>query len=117
MSTAYAARLEFELQKAVPVFVVAGSLKAGGQWIYGDGQPFDGKAVFGGSNPSWDGHAWVMFGPYVADASLRQTALSSRSHKSLESLVRRDYGGERGLLIVKWSEAPSRGSISRRGTC
>jgi hypothetical protein len=109
MSAAYTARLEFELKKAVPVFMVAGSLKVKGEWIYGDGKPFDGKAAFGSSNSSWDGHAWVMFGPYVADATVRQTALSGRSHKSLETLVRKTYGEEKGLVVMKWSEAPSHG--------
>ena len=47
MSAAYTARLEFELKKSVAVFMVAGSLKVGGKWIYGNGRPFDGKAVFG----------------------------------------------------------------------
>jgi hypothetical protein len=50
-----------------------------------------------------------MFGPYVADASVRQTALSGRSHKSLEMLVRKTYGDQNGPLIMKWDEAPSFG--------
>jgi hypothetical protein len=109
VSAAYTARLEFELKKAVPVFLVAGSLKVEGKWIYGDGRSCDGKATFGSSNPSWDGHAWVMYGPYVADLSVRQTVLSGRSHKSLEALVRKIYGDQEGLLIMKWAEAPSHG--------
>ena len=109
MSAAYAARLEYELNKSVPILMVAGSLKVEGKWIYGDGRPFDGQVVFGGSNPSWDGHCWLMFGPYVADVSVRQTALSGKSHGSLEALVRRKFGEERGLLVMKWSEAPRDG--------
>lgn len=109
MSAAYCARLEFELKKAVPVLMVAGSLKAGSEWVYGDGGTIDGKGVFSGSDPSWDGHAWLMFGPYVADASLLRTASSGRSHKSLEVTVRKQFGAERGPLILKWAEAPSKG--------
>jgi hypothetical protein len=107
MSAAYTARLQYEIK--VPVYMIAGSLKVRDRWIYGDGRPIDGKKIFGGSNPSWDGHAWVMFGPYVADVSVRQTALSGRSHPLLAALVRKSFGDSPGLLIMKWTEAPQAG--------
>jgi hypothetical protein len=106
MSAAYTARLQYEMK--VPVYMVAGSLKVCDKWIYGTGRPFDGKRFFA-SDPSWDGHAWVMFGPYVTDVSLRQTALSERSHPLLSAHVRQLFGEKPGLLIMKWTEAPHAG--------
>ena len=34
-----------------------------------------------------------------------------KSHKTLEAFARRQFGGEQGPLIVKWTEAPSKGHI------
>lgn len=109
MSAICAARMEFELGNGVPVYVVAGSLRVAGKWIYGTGQHFDGKKIFSEGDPSWNGHVWIMFGPHVIDVSARQTALSGRSDGALEALVRKRFGITAGPLIVPWAQAPQEG--------
>jgi len=91
-------------------YVVAGTLAADGRRVFGDGGPFDGKAVFSASNMSWDGHVWVMIGPYIADISIGWTARFG-GPAPLASLVSREMGPNAGLMIVKWQDAPLSGLI------
>jgi len=107
MSAIYAARLHSV--SMAPTYVVAGSLSVCGVRVFGDGRPFNGRKLFSESKTSWDGHAWVMFGPYVADVSIFRTAYSTQSPALLARHVRQEFGEGRGLLIVKWSDAPSLG--------
>ena len=106
MSAVYATRLR--LAGLGPAYVVAGTLAVMGQRIFGDGHPIDGK-IFDESNSDWDGHAWVMFGPLIADISLFRTAYSAQSPRLLANHVRHEFGSGRGLLIVRWSDAPKSG--------
>lgn len=92
----------------LPAYVVAGTLAADGRRVFGDAKPFDGKAVFSASNMSWDGHVWVMIGPYVADISIGWTARFG-GPAPLASLVSREMGPNAGLMIVKWQDAPLSG--------
>jgi hypothetical protein len=75
--------------------------------------PFDGKKLFSESNASWNGHAWVMFGHYLADVPIFRTAYSTRSPPRLAAHVRKEFGEGRGLLIIKWANAPGSGPILR----
>ena len=107
MSAVYAARLQSV--GLAPAYVAAGSLLVQGQRVFGDGRPFDGAKAFSESNSDWDGHAWVMFGPYVADVSIFRTAYSSQAPRLLAAHVRQEFGNGRGLLVVRWSDAPKSG--------
>lgn len=89
-------------------YVVAGSLFADGLRVFGDGRPFNGTAVFSTSDMSWDGHVWVMIGPYVADISIGWTARLA-GPPPLASLVSREMGPKAGLMIVRWQDAPLSG--------
>lgn len=103
MSAVYAARLQ--RQGITPAYVVAGSLDVRGQCVFGHGKFFDGRSEFSRSNFDWDGHAWVVFGPYIADISLFRTARSSKSPRVLAEHVSREFTQTAGLLIVKGSDA------------
>ena len=107
MSAVYAARLQSV--GLAPAYVAAGSLLVQGQRVFGDGRPFDGAKAFSESNTDWDGHAWVMFGPYVADVSIFRTAYSSHAPRLLAAHMREEFGNGRGLLVVRWSDAPKSG--------
>jgi len=107
MSAAYVARVEHVLK--LPAYVVAGSLKIRDTYVFGDGRAFDGVKAFSESNSSWDGHAWVMLGPYVADISIFRTAYSENAHPLLAAHVRREFGDNAGLMVVRWSDAPLSG--------
>jgi hypothetical protein len=87
-----------------PVHVVAGALDVLGVRIFGTSDPTR-AAMLSASNFSWDGHAWIMLGPYVADVSLFRTARSDRSHPVLREHVTREFGSKSGLLIVRESDA------------
>ncbi|HZV08723.1 MAG TPA: hypothetical protein VFF94_03160, partial [Novosphingobium sp.] len=75
MSAALAVMLERRMQ--APVQVVAGTLAVDGAPVFGNRQPLDGAALFADANPAWDGHAWVMVGPYVADVALFRAAYAA----------------------------------------
>jgi hypothetical protein len=107
MSAIYAARLQDVGLNFV--YVVAGTLRVLKRPVFGSDRPFDGSKVFSESNSDWDGHAWVMFGPYVADISIFRTARSSCSPPLLATHVRQEFGDGRGLLIVRWTDAPKSG--------
>jgi hypothetical protein len=62
MSAAYSWALE--KLGAPPGYVVAGSLYVGDTRVFGEEQRFP------QSDPSWDGHAWVICGDWLADASV-----------------------------------------------
>lgn len=98
MSALYAAHLQ--RMTDAPVYVIAGGLVIGQNWVFGDAEPTrDWNSVFAESNPSWDGHCWVMFGKYIADISLFRTAYSQNSPPALSQYVARQFGKGRGLLF------------------
>jgi hypothetical protein len=59
MSAVYAMRLQNIAN--VQCYVVAGSLRIGNTYVFGDGRP-----LLSESNSSWDGHAWVVIGSHLA---------------------------------------------------
>jgi hypothetical protein len=84
-----------------PAYVVAGSLYAGDMRIFGEDVEFDGKARFSETNMSWDGHAWIVYGDWLADVSLFRTADSDKSSPALKEHVKRQFGHGKGLYACK----------------
>jgi hypothetical protein len=94
MSAAYSIALEkFGTQ---PGYVVAGSLYIGDKRIFGEDKEFDGKVLFSKSNPDWNGHAWIVYGDYLADVSVFRTA-DGGSPRLLSRHIAKEYGRGRGF--------------------
>ena len=91
--------LGLETLTKAPTYLVAGSLAVGATRVFGDGGAVDAAKAFGQSNPSWDGHAWVQFGKFIADMLIFRTAYSSKSPPLLAKHVRATHGEGRGILI------------------
>jgi hypothetical protein len=94
MSAAYSIALE--KLGTQPGYVVAGSLYIGDKRIFGDDKEFDGKVLFSKSNPDWNGHAWIVYGDYLADVSVFRTA-DAGSPRLLSKHVAKEYGRGRGF--------------------
>jgi hypothetical protein len=103
MSAIYAMRLES--MKAPPAYVVAGSVYAAGKRVFGEDGPINGKERFSRSDPSWEGHGWIISGNYLADASIFRTAYSPGSPRALAAHVKAEFGTGRGLLVCKIEDA------------
>jgi len=98
MSAFYAARLQTNTH--APVYVVAGALSIGTTCLFGkDADARDWRSAFSESNPSWDGHCWVMFGNLIADISIFRTAYPQYTPPPLARYVAERFGRGRGLLI------------------
>jgi len=97
MSAAYSIALE--KLGTQPGYVVAGSLYIGDKRIFGDDKEFDGKVLFSKSNPDWNGHAWIVYGDYLADVSVFRTA-DAGSPRLLSKHVAKEYGRGRGILFL-----------------
>lgn len=69
--------------------------------VFGSDDELDGKSRFSKSDPSWDGHAWIALGDYVADVSLFRTARSGKSLPALASHVATEFGPKAGLMICE----------------
>lgn len=102
LSALLAARLTAAFGAPVPV--VAGALKVDSDYIFGGNAAVDGDRIFSETNPSWDGHVWVLFADQIVDISLARTALSGRSHPLLERRFRSAFG-EAELLVMTEEEA------------
>ena len=99
MSAFYSLRLE--KIGAAPDYVVAGSLYVGDRRVFGEERLINGKARFSKSDPSWDGHAWLVSGNLMADVSIFRTAYSKASPPALAEHVKREFGTGRGLFICR----------------
>ena len=113
MSTLLACQLE---KLGLPSgYVVAGSLYVVGSRFVGDTRVFgeaarlDGKARFSASDPSWDGHAWVVFGGTLLDPSIFRTAYSRCSPPALATHVKKEFGEGRGMLICSFGKTMESG--------
>lgn len=84
----------------IPIPVVAGALKLGGDYVYGSNRPFDGKRVFSESSDDWDGHCWLLFGKYIVDVSLGRTARRGECKASLSRAVVGTFGDQVGMIAV-----------------
>ena len=83
-----------------PAYVAAGSLAVGRVRVFGEDAPWNGRELFSRGNPAWDGHAWVIFGDRIVDASIFRTAYSGRSHPTLATFIREKYGARGGVMIT-----------------
>ncbi|SRR5260221_4552493 len=99
MSAVYAWSLE--KLNLPPAYVVAGSLYLGETRVFGEDGDINGRTRFSRSDPSWDGHAWIIWGDRLVDVSIFRTAYSSGSPPALAAQVAREFGPGRGLLICK----------------
>jgi hypothetical protein len=108
MNAQYAAHLQERTD--APVYMAAGALYVGSLPIFGQAvQGESWQSVFQRSNPSWDGHCWLVFGNRIADVSIFRTAYSGWSHPALLRHVLDVFGKGRGLLICGATEAASQG--------
>jgi hypothetical protein len=94
MSAAYSIALE--KLGTQPSYVVAGSHYVDDKRIFGDDEAFDGKVLFSQSNPDWNGHAWIVYGDYLADVSVFRTA-DAGSPLLLSKHIAKEYGRGRGF--------------------
>ena len=99
MSAAYSVMLDAVANK--PAYVVAGSLYVGDTRIFGEEGEFDGKKHFSASNLDWDGHAWIVYGDWLADVSLLRTAKSGKSHPTLDAHWKQTFDSRTGLYACK----------------
>jgi hypothetical protein len=99
MSAAFAVRLEQMLE--VPIVVVAGVLSVENDPVFGRRGEVPSEA-FATSNLDWDGHIWVMVGPYVADVSIFRTAYSIGGPPRLSRHIDLMFGPNKGLYVDRW---------------
>lgn len=109
MSALLAQCLSDQLGTIVPV--VAGALKVGGSYMYGSNRAFDGKRVFSESTNDWDGHCWVLFGPYIVDISLGRTARRGECRVTLARAVIDTFGDQVGMIAITEKGAREAGLI------
>jgi len=107
MSAALAVGLERHMK--APIHVVAGTLAVEGVPVFGDRRPIDGSLVFSTSSPDWDGHAWVMIGPYVVDISIFRTAYSAEGSARLARHIDLTFGPKKGLYVDHWKRTRQMG--------
>lgn len=100
MSAAFAVRLGQKVE--APIQVVAGTLTVEGVAIFGrrGGVPAD---AFVGGDLDWDGHVWVMVGPFIADVSIFRTAYSPSGPPRLSRHVDLVFGPGKGLYVDRWT--------------
>lgn len=99
MSAAYSVMLEAAAEK--PAYVVAGSLYVGDTRIFGEDGEFDGEKHFSVSSLGWDGHAWIVYGEWLADVSILRTANGSNSPRKLRAHCKDQFAGKTGLYACK----------------
>ncbi len=109
MSSLLAQCLSDELDTTIPV--VAGALKVGGSYMYGSNSAFDGKLIFSESTDDWDGHCWVLFGPYIVDISLGRTARRGECRAPLTRAVINTFGDKVGMIAVTEKGAREAGLV------
>lgn len=109
MSALLVAMLDGRTQS--PAYVVAGRLSVRQTLIFGEKEPIDGRARFSASNPSWDGHAWVVLGSYIVDVSIFRTAYSAQSNNVLSDFIRAEFGVGKGLMLIRDSDAAQSGLL------
>jgi len=81
-------------------YVAAGSLYIDGKRVFGEDKEFDGKELFSESNLDWDGHAWVIYGDWLADVSVCRTA-DAGSPRILSKYIAKELGKGKGFLACR----------------
>jgi hypothetical protein len=99
MSAVYFVALE--KLEAPHAYVVAGSLYVGNTRVFGEDGDINWKSRFATSNLDWDGHAWIVCGDWLADASILRTAASKGSAPALSRYVEETERADLGLMACK----------------
>ncbi|MDA9545125.1 hypothetical protein ACM43_11825 [Bradyrhizobium sp. CCBAU 45321] len=81
-------------------FVVAGSLYIGDKRVFGEDEAFDGKEVFSASNLDWGGHAWLVYGDWLADVSVCRTADAGTPRILSNYIAREMASGKRAFARI-----------------
>lgn len=89
---------------AAPSYMVMGKLVVRGIEVFGPAET-PSAALFNQTNLSWPGHAWIVSGSYMADASIFRTAYSNASPPLLKSYVEETFGIGRGMFMQEWIRA------------
>lgn len=100
MSAALAVSLERQIK--APVHVIAGTLAVEGQPVFSDPLPFDVSSLLSASSHTWNGHVWVMSGPYVVDISIFRIAYSAKGPARLAKHIDLTFGPQKGLYVDHW---------------
>jgi len=95
---------------------VAGSLYISDKRIFAEDKEFDGKELFSDSNLDWDGHAWVVYGDWLADVSVCRTA-DGGSPRVLSKYIAKEFGKGKGLLACRRLRWTRRESGTYRNMC
>ena len=111
MSAMYA--VELDTTACGPVHVVAGDLSVPEGRVFGDGGDEDLSGVFNASDPSWDGHCWIVVGDRIADVSIFRTAKSGKAPPALARHMRQTFERKTGLLIQSARAAAEAGLFYR----
>lgn len=106
MSAALAVRLEQDL--SAPIHLVAGTLSVENEPVFGGGNAIPAGA-FASRDLDWDGHVWVMIGPYVADVSIFRTAYSAYGPPRLSKHIDLVFGPNKGLYVDQWKRTRQMG--------
>ncbi len=73
----------------------------------------DGKELFSESNLDWDGHAWVVYGDWLADVSVCRTA-DAGSLRIVSKYIAKELGKGKGLFASRMAAMDPSGLIRRK---
>lgn len=93
------ATLAFQLQRRLqtPVYLVAGTLSVDGVPI-----PLGRSELLASDALSWQGHLWIMVGPYIIDATIFRLANLPDCPSALARHVHSMFGPNKGLYADHW---------------
>lgn len=106
MSAAFAVHLERALD--APIQVVAGILKVEKDVLFGKRTKAPIRA-FPSATADYDGHIWLMVGPYIADISIFRTAYSRHGPAKLSRHIDLVFGPNKGLYVDHWKRTRQMG--------
>jgi hypothetical protein len=108
MSALYVAN--WERKSPLPIYMVAGELYVNETRVFGhDLMSQTINEEINKSNPSWDGHFWVVFGSHIIDVSIFRTAYSDYSPAALATHVKEVFGLGKELLITSYLDLVEKG--------
>ncbi|EDM37031.1 hypothetical protein PBAL39_04513 [Pedobacter sp. BAL39] len=84
----------------IPISVICGDLQYNSKKIFVCNEPLptaeDGTDIIG----EWDGHCWLEFGGFIADASFFRTIYYGNVPETLKEMVVNQFGEGRGSIIA-----------------
>lgn len=84
----------------IPVSVVCGDLHYQGKRLFVCKEPLPSAEQGDDIKGEWDGHCWLEFGGYIADASFFRTIYYGNIPPHLKEVVIRQFGERRGSIIA-----------------